>query len=236
MADSLPPVPEADDELTIDELAARVGMTVRNIRAHQSRGLLHPPRIVGRTGLYGPSHVERLDRVRVLQDEGLNLAAIARLFDDDPLAAVATRAFTDVAPEYRDAGELQGALGLDADDPIGERAEAMGLISVDDDGRVRVELPRLITVAEQLARQQVPLAAMLDVVEVLQESSAAVAAAFMHLADRHIITGVLEASGGDLDELTAAVERLQVQASVALEATFNRAMADEIRAYLSPIR
>lgn len=232
MTGSLPPVSEGDDELTIDELAARVGMTVRNIRAHQSRGLLHPPRIVGRTGLYGPSHVERLDRIMGFQEEGLNLAAVARLLAEDPLTAVATRAFTDVAPEYRSALELQDALGLDADDPIGARAEAMGLISVDDDGTVRVEVPRLVTVAEQLTAQGVPLDAMLDVVEVLQASSAAVAKAFMGLADRHIITGVLEATGGDLEELTAAVERLQVQASAALGATFNRAMADEIRSYL----
>jgi DNA-binding transcriptional MerR regulator len=31
---------EAVAELTIDELARETGMTVRNIRAHQSRGLL----------------------------------------------------------------------------------------------------------------------------------------------------------------------------------------------------
>lgn len=227
-----------DDELTIDELAARVGMTVRNIRAHQSRGLLPPPRIVGRTGLYGPAHVERLDRVRALQDEGLNLAAIARLLDDDPLTAVATRPFLDVAPEYRTVDDLRGAFGLTEDEPVVERAIAMGLIAVDeaaeDDPRVRVEVPRLVTVAEQLTAQGVPLEAMLDVVGVLQESSRAVAAAFMALADRHLVAGVLEATGGELGELQEAVERLQVQASAALEATFNRAMADEIRAYLAP--
>jgi len=227
-----------DDELTIDELAARVGMTVRNIRAHQSRWLLPPPRIVGRTGRYGPAHVERLDRVRALQDEGLNLAAIARLLDDDPLTAVATRPFLDVAPEYRTVDDLRGAFGLTEDEPVVERAIAMGLIAVDeaaeDDPRVRVEVPRLVTVAEQLTAQGVPLEAMLDVVGVLQESSRAVAAAFMALADRHLVAGVLEATGGELGELQEAVERLQVQASAALEATFNRAMADEIRAYLAP--
>ena len=46
---------EADD-LTIEQLAARTGMTVRNIRAHQSRGLLPPPEVRGgargRTGYY----------------------------------------------------------------------------------------------------------------------------------------------------------------------------------------
>ena len=32
-----------DDELTVDQLAARVGMTVRNVRAYAGRGLI-PPR------------------------------------------------------------------------------------------------------------------------------------------------------------------------------------------------
>ena len=33
------------DEMTIDELALESGMTARNIRAHQSRGLLPPPTV-----------------------------------------------------------------------------------------------------------------------------------------------------------------------------------------------
>src|SRR5918996_729506 len=52
--------PSAERDLTIDELAARGGMTVRNVRAYASRGLLPPPRLVGRTGYYGRDHVDRL--------------------------------------------------------------------------------------------------------------------------------------------------------------------------------
>ena len=44
-----------DEQLTIDQLAQRTGMTVRNIRAHQSRGLLPPPAVRARTGYYGPT-------------------------------------------------------------------------------------------------------------------------------------------------------------------------------------
>ena len=38
----------AKGEMTIRELAERTGMTVRNIRAHQTRGLLPPPVVRGR--------------------------------------------------------------------------------------------------------------------------------------------------------------------------------------------
>ena len=65
--------------LTIDQLAARTGMTVRNIRAHVTRGLLPPPHMKGRTAFYGTEHVARLQLVAGLQQQGFNLAAIGKL-------------------------------------------------------------------------------------------------------------------------------------------------------------
>ena len=72
------------EELTIDGLAHRVGMTVRNVRAYQSRGLIPPPRLKGRTGYYGPQHVARLELIRDLQAEGFNLASIKRVLERVP--------------------------------------------------------------------------------------------------------------------------------------------------------
>jgi DNA-binding transcriptional MerR regulator len=69
------------DSLTINQLAAAVGMTARNIRAHQSRGLVHSPRIEGRLARYGSDHVVRLQLIASLQREGFTLAAIKRLID-----------------------------------------------------------------------------------------------------------------------------------------------------------
>ena len=54
-------------ELTIEQLAAQTGMSVRNIRAHQARGLLSPPEVRMRVGYYGPEHVARLGLIRELQ-------------------------------------------------------------------------------------------------------------------------------------------------------------------------
>src|ERR1700748_2042623 len=69
----------SDAELPIDELARATGMTVRNIRSHQSRGLLPPPEVRARTGYYGPEHVARLRLILQLQAIGYNLAAIKHL-------------------------------------------------------------------------------------------------------------------------------------------------------------
>ena len=90
------------EDLTIDQLAAEVDMTVRNIRAHQARGLLPPPTIKGRIGYYGPLHRRRLQQIRAMQEEGLNLAAIAKVVNDGQLTAVTTEVFTDSGPAWFD--------------------------------------------------------------------------------------------------------------------------------------
>ena len=82
-----PPGEDGDSELTVDELAARVGLTVRNVRAYSARGLLPPPRLVGRTGYYGREHVARLLLVREMLAEGYSLAMIERTVSAAPEAA-----------------------------------------------------------------------------------------------------------------------------------------------------
>ncbi|HTZ09991.1 MAG TPA: MerR family transcriptional regulator [Acidimicrobiales bacterium] len=64
---------------TVDALAAEAGTTTRQVRALQTRGLLPHPHIDGRTGRYGPDHLQRLQAVLRLQEAGFSLAAIAAL-------------------------------------------------------------------------------------------------------------------------------------------------------------
>src|SRR6478752_1783625 len=70
-------------DLTIEQLAAETGLSVRNIRAHQARGLLDPPEVRMRVGYYGPEHVAQLRLIRELQDAGFNLNGIKRLLEDE---------------------------------------------------------------------------------------------------------------------------------------------------------
>jgi DNA-binding transcriptional MerR regulator len=67
--------------LTIDELAAASGTTSRTIRSFQSLGLVDPPQLRGRTGLYGPRHLDRLQAVLRLQGQGFSLQSLQVLLD-----------------------------------------------------------------------------------------------------------------------------------------------------------
>src|SRR5437763_1020876 len=122
--------------MTIDALARETGMTVRNIRAHQSRGLLPPPDVRARTGYYGPEHVSRLALIQELQGDGYNLAAIKNLLEranaapDEVLgfARSVLRPFESEQPEVVEAAELGRRYGPDADPRALRRAEKLRLL------------------------------------------------------------------------------------------------------------
>lgn len=67
-----------DGLMTLDELCARVGLSVRNVRFYTSRNLVPPPLRRGRSGYYTAEHVARLELVQELQAHGFTLAAIER--------------------------------------------------------------------------------------------------------------------------------------------------------------
>jgi DNA-binding transcriptional MerR regulator len=68
-------------DLRVDELARLAGTTTRHVRALQTAGLLPPPALRGRTGVYGPTHLERLGAILRLQRAGFSLSALRALFD-----------------------------------------------------------------------------------------------------------------------------------------------------------
>src|SRR3954462_3523110 len=111
---------EATAVLTIDALARETGMTVRNIRAHQSRGLLPPPEVRARTGYYGQQHVARLKLIQELQGEGHSLAGIKHLVSRTNesaaevvlgLARTLLAPFENEVPEIVDESELAERFG-----------------------------------------------------------------------------------------------------------------------------
>src|SRR5690625_5577198 len=76
-------------EFTIEELARRAEMTVRNVRAYASRGRIPAPRLQGRTGYYNRVHLQRLRPIRPLLDRGNTVAAVEAATMATPASAAA---------------------------------------------------------------------------------------------------------------------------------------------------
>src|SRR6185369_15500165 len=68
--------PRSEVRLTVAEVARMVGMSPRNIRAHQARRLLPPPVRQGREVYYHTEHIQRLEAIKALQRRGFNLVAV----------------------------------------------------------------------------------------------------------------------------------------------------------------
>ncbi|MCX6470217.1 MerR family transcriptional regulator [Williamsia herbipolensis] len=66
-------------EYRINELAEVSGVSVRNIRVYQDRGLLPSPKIKGRTGWYSQEHLVRLNLISRLLERGYTFATISEL-------------------------------------------------------------------------------------------------------------------------------------------------------------
>jgi len=74
------PAQDTAPSLRVDDLARLAGTTTRHVRALQTAGLLPPPALRGRTGLYDRAHLVRLSAILRLQRSGFSLGALRALF------------------------------------------------------------------------------------------------------------------------------------------------------------
>src|SRR4051812_3787693 len=229
-----------DAPLTIDELARRTGMTVRNLRAHQSRGLLPAPEVRGRTGYYGPEHVARVELIKELQADGFNLEAIRRLIEnaggstEDVLrfTRAARAPFEDEEPEIATVAELGEQWGEAGSPALLERAISLGLLRPLGDGRVEERSPRLGRAGAELARLGVPPERTLDVLQTLRRHADGVAKTYVDLFLEQIWQP-FDAAGRPAErwpEVLDALERLRPLAAESLVAMFQLAMTEHVDA------
>ncbi len=223
-------------EMTIRELAERTGMTVRNIRAHQTRGLLPPPAVRGRTGYYNEEHVARIELTREMQADGLNLEAIRRVLDSGDGSATAifdfTRAlrvpFEGEAPEIFDADELTAVWGERPDPKLLRRGEELGVFRALPDGRIEVISPRLLRAAAQLAELGIGPEGAIAAAEQLRRHADGVAHTFVQLFVKEVWQPFDRAGRPDRDwpKMSEALKRMRPLAAGALLATFQIAMGE----------
>jgi DNA-binding transcriptional MerR regulator len=221
------------ERLTIDELAREAGMTVRNIRAHQSRGLIPAPEIRGRTGFYGPEHVARLQLIAEMQADGFNLASIKRLLEGTDgseqevlgFKRALMRPFEEETPEFITEAEIEERFGA-IDPKFMRRSERLGILRPLGDGRYEVPSPTLWRAGEELLELGIGMATSLDVMERIRRHTESIARTFVDLFWDEIWKPFEEAGLPEEDwpRVREALERLRPLASDAVLAAFRQTM------------
>jgi DNA-binding transcriptional MerR regulator len=225
-----------EEQLTIDELAQRTQMTVRNLRAHQSRGLLPPPEVRGRTGYYGPDHIARVELIRELQTEGFNLEAIKKLIESAggksrevlQFTRAVREPFEDEEPEIVTLEELVEQFGSNPDTLA--KAVRLGLLRDLGDGSFEQLSPRLARAGAELTALGITTEDAFEVVKGVRRHADSMANKFVRLFIEQVWKPFDEAGRPEerWPEVRDAVERLRPLASEAVLSLFQIAMTEEV--------
>jgi DNA-binding transcriptional MerR regulator len=228
-----------ENSLTIEQLAAESGMTVRNIRSHRARGLLPAPEVRDRVGYYGPEHVTRLRLIQELQAEGFNLKGIERLLEQSPGPAeqflsfkrALGASFETEEPQAFTRQELAERFGDDGDEALQQGIASGALVPLGDD-RFEARVPSLLDAAEGVLAQGVPLNHALAVLSKVQDRCRSVAREFVRLFLEDVWKP-FEQEGYPEErwpEVRAALDQLRPLSSQALMGIYQMTMADEVDA------
>jgi DNA-binding transcriptional MerR regulator len=230
----------ADEQFTVDELAARTGMTVRTVRFYAAEGLLPAPGRRGRVAYYDARHRLRLDLIRTLQEHGYTLAAIervlARIPDDAAPSEYAVHAAV-LAPWLPEASEELDQAGLER--RVGRRLNrdelrylaAIGALEKLDAGRYRVS-PALLGHAVELMRLPVPASVLHESAEIIGAHATAVADGLTDVFVKGI-WGPYQRGELDDEQVVAMLSRLRPLAVQGLVSAFVRAADHAARRNLS---
>jgi DNA-binding transcriptional MerR regulator len=224
-------------DLTVEQLAATVGMSVRNIRNHHTRGLLPPPQVRARVGYYNAEHVARLRLVLDLQADGFNLAAIERLLNgSDGLAerllglrSAVTAPFEPETPEVITGEELNDRFGQTSARDIARVRRLKLLVPLGED-RFEVPSPALLRAAEQVTDLGISMHVALALVERVARNCESISRAFTRLYLQELWEPFQRAGQPEdrWDEVIGAVDTLRPLASEALLALFKQSMTTQL--------
>jgi DNA-binding transcriptional MerR regulator len=231
----------ADDDggrlLTLEELTARVDLSVRNIRFYTSRGLVPPPIRRGRSGYYSADHVARLELVRELQGHGFTLAAIEGYLarvpesaspEDIALHRAMLAPWMSETPVEMDHAELEQRAGRILTDDDVATLGALGIVRVGPrPGVHRVALAQLSTGLGMLDLG-FPREAAEAAGEVYAKHGREIAEE-LHELFRTMVWPLYKETETSREKLTGVVERLKPLSVASLVSAYEAAMDEKRR-------
>lgn len=241
MSESATDLSESATDLTVDELAARAGVTVRTIRFYSTRGLLPPPEIgPRRVGRYGPDHLSRLALIEELQHQGMTLAAIERYLRQLPpdlsaqdlaihRALVASWVPDKAEETTREQLERRAGRELTEDDL--DRLAAMSVLVRTDDPQVFQVDPGLLHLGARLLDVPIALETILAARTVVLEHTRSAARELSRLFKDEVWgpDRGAEPDAADRARMKTLSAHMQPMVVQALVTAFQRSMKEELR-------
>jgi DNA-binding transcriptional MerR regulator len=178
---------DAQGQMTVEEFAQRTGMSARNIRALQGRGLLPRPVRLGRRVFYLEQHVHRAEAIKDLQRQGFNLFAIGSLLGTG-----------DADPQAAEMAALLQRLG-GRDPGLTARLQRHGIVGWSADGELRVIRPKPLRTALALRQLGVPLPAAMRMVAEILDAAEPVAGELLRLVHAGIVENWDRSRGPNLN-------------------------------------
>ncbi|MEU5400072.1 MerR family transcriptional regulator [Streptomyces sp. NPDC005963] len=231
--------------LTVDELAARAGVTVRTIRFYSTRGLLPPPDIgPRRVGRYGSEHLSRLALIDELQQQGMTLSAIERYVERLPddinaqelaIHRALVASWTPDAAERISRAELTGRVGRSLTEQDVDRLTAMGAVRREEGDSETFRVDKgLLRLGAQLLELPIARETILAARTILAEHTRSAAHELTRLfheevvgpEDDHHAQGPAPDRAAAVRSLSAHLQPMVVQALVT---AFQRSLQEELR-------
>lgn len=227
------------EELTVEELSARTGISVRNLRFYTTRGLVPAPMKRGRSAFYGPAHVARFELLQELQAHGLTLAAIERFFEGIPADAPAEqialqRATLRPLASHESAevtrAELEERAGRTLDDAALDELVRMGAVTPLEDGKFSVDEGRLRS-SLRVRELGVPTELIVACDEVYRRHAEAMASE-LEVIFRETLWPAYKSGEMGADQLTAMLANWEEGGTARLVEAFSDAVTEARRALI----
>jgi DNA-binding transcriptional MerR regulator len=228
-----------EESLTVDQLAERTGISVRTIRYYAGRGLIPPPRLRGRTGLYGPVHVTRLELVSELSALGFTLSAIENHLRRLPVTAGAEELALQRAlltpwaaeqGEDLDDAELRRRAGRELTAAELGALEGLGVLERTDGG-ARLRGPTSLHEGMALLDSGLPVEVWTRAHRIVERHTAAMAAELMELFQTEVLQPYRDRGRppAERGRLAAALQQLKPITVTGVVTAFGRAVNRTIR-------
>lgn len=227
---------EEKTEYTVEELALAANTSVRNIRAYQDKGLLPPPTLRGRKGIYSNQHLSRLRVIADLLDRGYTLASILDLISGLEqgvglseilgMESAINSPWAKEAPEVISMAQMIKLFGMQLTPAALKLAGELGVATIQGT-QVRVSSMSTLKVAADLCATGIPLIDQLEILRMSRDNVEKVAKEFVRLISENVLSPYEQKSLPPKEEFPKIIDliwRMRPMAEIVVKAELGRAM------------